>query len=132
MKTILVAISLVFVGCASMKTTRLPENKIALNLSVGYQDAYRLISQSLVNDCGVSAHGVHNVIYTDIGTATITNEAEDVVTWTMDLKKQTDTSSIMDFYTTFGAQKKFATRIADHINNNIAGCVFDEVKAAQS
>jgi len=115
-------------GCMTMKDTRQPSNKTTYELNVGYQEAYRLITKSLLHDCDLVTNAVQPIIYTEAGYATINHVLEGVVTWSMDLKEHGATNTAMDFYTGYPVQRRYADRIAEHVNKKIPGCYYDEIK----
>lgn len=118
-------ISLILTGCADMQATRLPENKIQLNINQSYQSAYRRILQSTLNECNYLPDTVKNASFEDNNSANITSTEHGVVGWTMDIMKATETTSIVHFYTAYSAQKKYAYRVENALNKGFKGCIFD-------
>lgn len=109
-----------------MQETRRPENKRVMQLNVSYQEAYRLISESFLQNCNLIKKSVQPIIYVDSGYATITNELEGIVYWSLDLKQQTDSSSVMEFYSASDRYGKDGDRIARHVNNREKKCYFND------
>lgn len=128
MKNLTLIFVILLSGCMSMQETRQAKNLTSYELNVGYQEAYRLISSSLLQDCDLVTNAVQPVIYIDAGFARINHVLEGVVTWSMDLKDAGQGKTRMDFYTGFPVQLRYAKRIEQHVNNKIPGCYYDEIK----
>ncbi len=120
---------LALTACADMDATRNDANKIVLNLNVNYLKAYRIVLQSTLNDCNYRIDAVKNSQFNDIKTANITLAENGVVGWTMDFKEVTTDTSVIEFFTFYKAQQKFAYRAQNAINKELKGCVFDETNS---
>lgn len=127
MKKIVFLLGLFLSACMTMQDTRQPNNKTVYQLNIGYQEAYRLISRSLLHDCDLVTNAIQPIIYTDAGYATINHVLEGVVTWSMDLKETGPAQTDMEFYTGYAVQRRYAERIAGHVNNKRPGCYYDEI-----
>lgn len=128
MKKLALIVLLSLSSCTTMQETRAPQNKVSLELNVGYQEAYRLITKSLTHDCELVTGSIQPIIYTDAGYATITSASEGVVAWSLDLKQASETNTTMEFYSVYTAMRKNAGRIQAHVNGKLPGCFVDDVK----
>jgi hypothetical protein len=120
-----IASTLALSSCADMKATRAPENKIELNINQSYQSAYRRTLESIMKECNFDLDSIKNASFDDNNTANITMAQHGVVGWTLDFIKKTENTSIINFYTYYQAQNKYAFSIQNGLNKGFKGCIFD-------
>ncbi|SEO64757.1 hypothetical protein SAMN05216316_0704 [Nitrosovibrio sp. Nv6] len=112
-------LAVILSGCASMSSTRQPENLTTFTLNAGYETAFRIVDENL-KKC-MALDGVSSVIYPDQKRANI-NIGDGVIAISMDIKENGSDSSIADFYSAFPLMRRYTGIFKGWVNEGKTGC----------
>jgi len=107
-----------------MEMVKRPENKINLLFEQDYQAVYRIILQN--SEACSSPQQFRANLFPDKKTATITEVAQDVIGYTLDIEAIAERRTQVALYLGFDVQKKFLPdRIVSWVNDGATRCKFN-------
>lgn len=122
-------LSIIFLcSCSSYQSTRESKNMTALHLDKDYLEAYRIMNETLLNQCHFSAESVLTTVLPDIQTARITNSNSNVIAFSVDFIKSSGGGTDMNVYSSHSNFEWIALNMQKAINEDIKKCYWSMPK----